>query len=135
MNEEPKSIWKKSWKGPHLLLICLVLMLATVVIFSVGILIIGKPLSEPEDFTVVLIDGVVGVSVLFGLWLLIRWLWCWRNLKRFLFGLACVITLIALFYVEEDWRGWHAWNTFKHEWEAKGEHFDFTSMVPPPVPD
>ena len=54
---------------------------------------------------------------------------------RTLFVLACFVTLIALFYAEEDWRGWHAWNQFKHEWEAKGEHFDFASVVPPPVPD
>jgi hypothetical protein len=70
MNEEPKSIWKKSWKG-----------------------------------------------------------------QKVLFALACFATLIALFYAEEDWRGWHAWNKFKHEWEAKGERFDFASVVPPPVPD
>ena len=43
--------------------------------------------------------------------------------------------MIALAYAEEDWRGWHAWNQFKHEWEAKGEHFDLASSVPPPVPD
>jgi hypothetical protein len=43
--------------------------------------------------------------------------------------------LIALFYAEEDWRGWHAWQKFKHEWEAKGEKFDFASFVPQPVPD
>jgi len=54
---------------------------------------------------------------------------------RTLFALACLATLVALFYAEEDWRGWHAWNKFKHEWEAKGEHFDFASFVPPPVPD
>ena len=65
----------------------------------------------------------------------IRWLCCWRNLKRFLFGLACFVTLIALFYAEEDWRGWHDWEKFKHEWEVQGEKFDFASFVPPPVPD
>jgi len=37
----------------------------------------------------------------FGLWLFIRWLCCWRNFKQFLFGLACFITLIALFYAEK----------------------------------
>jgi tetratricopeptide (TPR) repeat protein len=51
------------------------------------------------------------------------------------FVLACLVTLIALFYAEEDWRGWHAWQKFKHQWEAKGEKFDFASVVPPPVPD
>lgn len=65
---------------------------------------------------------------------LFRWLF-WKHWRWTLFGAACLATLIALFYAEEDWRGWHAWNKFKHEWEAKGEHFDFASMVPPPVPD
>jgi hypothetical protein len=48
---------------------------------------------------------------------------------------VCFASLIALFYGEEDWRGWSAWNKFKREWEAKGEHFDYASVVPPPVPD
>ena len=43
--------------------------------------------------------------------------------------------MIALFYAEEDWRGWHAWNKFKHPWEAKGERFDRASVIPPTVPD
>jgi len=54
---------------------------------------------------------------------------------RTLFVLACFVTLIALFYAEEDWRGWHAWQKFKHEGEAKGVRFDPASVVPPPVPD
>ena len=58
----------------------------------------------------------------------------WMLQRRF-FALACLVTLIGLFYAEEDWRGWHAWQKFKHEWEAKGERFDQTSVVPPPVPD
>jgi len=59
----------------------------------------------------------------------------WSNPKRFLFGLVSLVTLVALFYAEEDWRGWHAWNKFKHTWEAKGERFDRASVVPPAVPD
>jgi hypothetical protein len=54
---------------------------------------------------------------------------------RMLIALAGVIILVSLFYAEEDWRGWHAWQKFKREWEAKGEKFDFASMVPPTVPD
>ena len=55
--------------------------------------------------------------------------------NEFFLSAACLIALIALFYAEEDWRGWHAWNQFKHQWEAKGEHFNLASVVPPPVPD
>ena len=58
-----------------------------------------------------------------------------HNPQRLLFKLACLATLIALFYAEENWRGWHAWRKFKQEWEAKGEHFDFASVIPPPVPE
>ena len=64
-----------------------------------------------------------------------HWLFSGHGFKRFLFALACFVTLIALFYAEEDWRGWHAWNKFKREWEAKGEKFGFASVIPPSVPD
>jgi tetratricopeptide (TPR) repeat protein len=57
------------------------------------------------------------------------------KLRRTIIVLGGCVLLIALFYAEEDLRGWLAWNHFKHEWEAKGEHFDFKSFVPPPVPD
>jgi hypothetical protein len=59
----------------------------------------------------------------------------WRNPKRYLLGLLGLVVLIGLFYAEEDWRGWHAWNRFRHQWEAKGERFALASVVPPAVPD
>jgi tetratricopeptide (TPR) repeat protein len=52
-----------------------------------------------------------------------------------IFGIACLITLLALVVAEENWRAKHAWETFKREWEAKGERFDRASVVPPAVPD
>ena len=55
--------------------------------------------------------------------------------SAFLFAVACVVTLIALFYAEENWRGKRAWEQFKQKWETKGERFDFASIVPPAVPD
>ncbi len=65
----------------------------------------------------------------------LRWLFCWRTIKRGFIGLAAFLIFIALFYAEENWRGRHAWEKFRREWEAKGERFDFASFVPPPVPD
>jgi hypothetical protein len=56
-------------------------------------------------------------------------------LRWLLVGLAALGVLVVLFYVEEDLRGWHAWNKFKHQWEARGEKFDAASAVPPRVPD
>ncbi|HVU09385.1 MAG TPA: hypothetical protein VHG89_12655 [Verrucomicrobiae bacterium] len=55
--------------------------------------------------------------------------------RRALFIFACCLTLIALFYVEEDWRGKHAWENYKHELEAKGEKLDWQAFVPAAVPN
>src|ERR1700749_1310395 len=43
--------------------------------------------------------------------------------------------LILLFYAEENWRGARAWAATKAAWEAKGESFDYTKLIPPSVPD
>lgn len=61
----------------------------------------------------------------------------WKRpwLARLLFVAACLVTLIALAYAEENWRGKHAWQNYRREWEARGEKFDMTAFVPPPVPD
>ena len=75
------------------------------------------------------------MTALLGVWLVVRWFCCWRNLKRFVLAGACLASLIVLFYVEEDWRGWHAWKKFRNEWESKGEQFSVAKLVPPPVPD
>jgi len=131
MDEKPKSIWKKpftGWRG--LLLGWLILMVALMIILLISLRVAWSG-DEWRFF------GVIGIAltIICLLAIGIRWLCCWRNFKKFLFGLACFATLIALFYAEEDWRGWHAWNQFKHAWEAKGEHSDFASVIPPPVPD
>ena len=59
----------------------------------------------------------------------------WRWIRRILIALAVLATLVALLYAEEDWRGKRAWENYKHEWEAKGEKFDWQAFVPPSVPD
>lgn len=56
-------------------------------------------------------------------------------LRRWFFCAAVVGTLMALFYAQEDWRGAHSWTKFKRQWEAKGESFEYSHLVPPPVPD
>jgi len=61
--------------------------------------------------------------------------WRWRLLRWGLIGLAVIATLIAVLVTEEDWRGKRDWESYKHEWEAKGEKFDWQAFVPPSVPD
>ena len=49
--------------------------------------------------------------------------------------LAVLATLVAVFYLEEDWRGKRAWENCKRELEAKGVVLDWDKFIPPPVPD
>ena len=60
-----------------------------------------------------------------------RFFWSWRFLKFILW----TVTLIVLFYAEEDWRGARVWASTKAAWEAKGESFDYIRFNPPTVPD
>ena len=63
------------------------------------------------------------------------WLFSWRMAKRALKALAVLLCLAAILYVEENWRGKRAWDAYRKELEAKGEHLDFDYFIPPPVPD
>ena len=79
--------------------------------------------------------GTAGGTIIFLVYAFIRWLCCWRNLVRFIFGVACVATVVGLFYAEENWRGRHDWRQFEQACLARGITLDFASVVPPRVPD
>ena len=64
-----------------------------------------------------------------------QWLFSWRTVRRGLVALACLATLIAAFYTEENWRGKRAWEKCKQELEAQGEVLDWAAYIPQPVPD
>lgn len=136
MSEKPKSIWKKSWTGWRGLLLWFAALF--VAVFFLILLFSEASRLEPHVGKSVSIAFISAFFFSAGgilMALFIRWLCCWKNFRHLLFGLACLITLIALLYAEEDWRGWHAWETYKHKLEAKGEKINFKDFVPPPVPD
>jgi len=138
MNEEPKSIWRKSWKGPRAFLVLLaVLALTPLVVMTFVALVCDLRMDKELWLLGALLGGCLAACGLLILCLTkaLRWLCCWRNLKRFSFGVACLVTLVALFYAVEDWRGYHAWKKFQAEAAEKGERFDLASIIPPPVPD
>jgi hypothetical protein len=64
-----------------------------------------------------------------------NWLFSWRIIRRCLIVLAWWVTITALFYGEEDWRGRRAWDNYSNSLSAQGEQLDFTFFVPKPVPD
>jgi hypothetical protein len=136
MNEEPKSIWKKPWKGARGLFLfwLLILISSFLIIFLTGLSVRMTYLVGDLARMALMLAVILSVGGLL-MFLLIRWLCHWRNFKRFLFGLACLVTLIALSYAEENWRGKRDWENFKRAWEAKGEKFGPVTAIPPPVPD
>jgi hypothetical protein len=59
----------------------------------------------------------------------------WHMLRRSALAVACIVTLIALFYAVENWRGHRAWAAFQRAGMAEGERYQLADMVPAPVPD
>jgi len=137
MDEKPKSIWKKSWKAPGLFGAWLVIVGATFLVLLAFAFWqqSGPPFNWLLALFYMLLLGAIAATIFLLLWFFIRCLCNWKNFRRFIFVLACLATLIALFYAEEDWRGRHDWEKYKREWEAKGEKFDFADFVPPFVPN
>lgn len=63
------------------------------------------------------------------------WLFSLRSLRVLSFGAALLITLAALYYAVENWRGAHALNVYRAKAEAQGVVLDYAKLVPPPIPD
>jgi len=49
--------------------------------------------------------------------------------------MACFITLIAMLYAEENWRGKRVWQKYRHQLEAQGKSLRWADYTPPGVPD
>ena len=74
-------------------------------------------------------------SVIRGLRIVFNWLFSWKIIRGTFVGLAIVITLFALFYAIENWRGKHAWEVYKTAAVARGDELNLASLLPPRVPD
>jgi len=64
-----------------------------------------------------------------------RRLFTWRTLRRIVIVPAWAATIIILWYAVENWRGRRAWEQYRQEAAARGEHLDFDYFIPKPVPD
>jgi len=136
MNEQPENIRNTPWRKPAWILAFFGLVAAAtfIVILSFDDPGIGNALVNTSPLIALIIAACLVAAVSLFL-LFVRWLCCWRNVKRFLFGVACLLTLIALAYVVENTRGHYAWKNFQQAAAAKGERMDLASIIPPPVPD
>ena len=57
-----------------------------------------------------------------------------RPVRRVVFVIAALITLVMLFYVIENWRGRRAWENYKAELTTQGERLSLFDYVVKPVP-
>jgi hypothetical protein len=137
MSNDPNQGWKKTFPPRTTLVLWLALAVFTGMLGCfVGALL--NPGGSPSNWllTAGILAGFGLLPCLLTIYVVIplsRLLW--QHGRQTLFGLACGLTLVALFYAEEDWRGAQAWRQLAEQWAAQGERFDMASVVPPPVPD
>jgi len=136
MNETAKNIWTRPWGGPGKGITWFLLLFGVTFLaiwFIVAVTELNPRGLDPALFAlfVALVVSVMASALL----LFLRWLCSWEHFRRFLFGLTCLATLVALAYAEENWRGKYLWHKHRQYWEAKGEKFDIIALAPPQVPD
>jgi hypothetical protein len=138
MNENPSNppdSGKKSWLSPGRILLWLLVAVISFIVCCAIALVTGENTRNPEWLILSLaVSLVLTVVLLVGL-VFVRWISSWRNFRRALFAIACVFTLIVLFFAVEGWRGRHLWLKHRSGLEAKGEKFTLEALAPPAVPD
>ena len=136
MNDKLRSILLAAWNEPRRFFFWLAMFSICGVIAAAG----GAALLGPRlllGFAALgcILCFVVSIPAITLAWIPpVRRLYSWLLRRRFLV-LGCLVTLIALFYAVENWRGRRAWQDFKRAREAEGERFELASFVPPQVPD
>src|SRR5215211_6465898 len=65
----------------------------------------------------------------------IRQTWRARAFRKITFVIVALVTLIAAFYIVENWRGRRAWAKSQREAKAQGEQLDWAAYLPARVPD
>lgn len=144
MNAKLKTILTTAWNEPRAFFLWLTL--GSALLFGSAALFVHNTNPEhtfsspvPPAVQMIALLSLLCLGVSFGCFFLawippLRRLISWLLNRRF-FVLACIGTLIALFYAVENWRGRRAWANFQREWAAKGERFDLASIIPPTIPD
>jgi hypothetical protein len=133
----PKHLWRKPWKDPRVFFLWLISLsiLATLPMVTGHHISPGAQRVRGIVLGCALAGFLAGIlGLLLSLTPRLRPVMHWL-IRRSAFFAVCLVTLIALFYAAENWRGKRAWEMFRHEQEARGERFDVVSFAPPPVPD
>jgi hypothetical protein len=141
MDEQPKSFWWKIWGRPRRTFAWLTILSLLAWIGSSVIINRAHRGSDWNDLGSILITAAFVVAFVFSIAGLVlsltprTRLWAGWILRRWFFCLAVFLTLVALFYAEENWRGRRALDRVNRELEARGIVLDWDKFIPPAVPD
>ena len=133
-NPDPKTLWpgkRAAWR--RLLWITLIVLPLVLVILALS----DESRRHLVAWAMVLPATVVVlflISILPSVQRFSNWLFSRRVIRKMLIGLAWLVTLVVLFYAEEDWRGWHEWNHYREQLDAGGAQLDLAAFTPKPVP-
>ncbi len=135
MKDKLRSILHTAWNEPrHFFFWLAMLSLCGFAAVALGLALAGPALWLAFAALGCILCFLISIPAFILAWIPpVRRLLSWLLQRRFLV-LGCLVTLVALFYAIENWRGRRAWQNYKREWEAKGERFDLASLAPPPVP-
>ena len=135
MNAKIRSILHTAWTEPrHFFFWLALLSLSCFAVVAAFTALTQPPLVLAFVALASILCFLVGIAAFMLAWIPpVRRLLAWL-LRRRVLVLACLATLVALFYTVENWRGRRAWQSFKGEREAKGDRVDIASLLPPPVP-
>lgn len=135
MDSEPKPHGARPTPWSQQLRLWLILAaIAFLVLLLVALFISDERYSYRQGLCLVGLSLAIATIGL-GSWLAIRWACRGKNFWRIVGAGGVLMVVAALFYTEEDLRGWYAWNRFKWHWESKGERFHLANTVPAAVPD
>ncbi len=134
-NETPTSIWKRPLRGPAGILVWFALLTSAIFVAMLcSGLLADKSAGAGQATLFALVAAVVLAGLASGVLLFLHWIFSWRNFRRFLIGVGCCLALVALAYLEENWRGKHAWEKHRRQWAAKGEILELSGLIPKEVP-
>jgi hypothetical protein len=134
-NPDPKTLWpgkRAAWR--RLLLITLIVLPLVLLILALSDEsrrhLLAWAMVLPATVVVIFLISILpAVQRFFG------WLFSGRVIRIMLISLAWLVTLAVFFYAEEDWRGWHEWNSYRQQLDAGGAQLDLRAFIPKPVPD
>jgi hypothetical protein len=140
MDEPTKSFWWKIWGRPIRSFGLLTLLLLVVSLFLAKYYVNKFGVWQAEKPGAICLPIVAAATVLSSFCLVLSFIRPTRRLaswilRRWFFCTAVLVTVVALFYAEENWRGKRAWQSARRAIEASGVVVDWNQFIPPPVPD